>query len=103
MAVHLLKLCHFIEDTQGHSMELRYLRDTDKGEVDFVVLANKKPWFAIECKVSDDRPSPALSYFSKRIQIPMWYQITQKNISPYHSPNSNIRVRSASEFLRHLV
>ena len=31
-------------------MELRYLRDTDKREVDFVVLKDSKPVFAVELK-----------------------------------------------------
>ena len=51
MACQLLKYCHFHEDVDGYKMELRYLRDTDKREVDFVVLKNKKPCFAVECKL----------------------------------------------------
>lgn len=47
---HLLKFCHFTEDTQGFKMELRFLRDNDKREVDFVVLKDKKPLFVVECK-----------------------------------------------------
>jgi predicted AAA+ superfamily ATPase len=102
VAVHLLKLCHFIEDTQGHPMELRYLRDTDKREVDFVVMANKKPWFAVECKGSGTSPSASLLYFSDRIQIPYWYQLTHLP-SPHRVRHGAIRVRSAQEFLRQLI
>jgi hypothetical protein len=47
IASHLLKFCHFREDTQGFKMELRFLRDTDKREVDFVVLEEGKPLFAV--------------------------------------------------------
>ena len=43
VASHLLKYCHFLEDTEGYTTDLRYLRDTDKREVDFVVLKEKKP------------------------------------------------------------
>ncbi len=50
VASQLLKYCHWVEDTEGYSMELRYLRDTEKREVDFVVLKNRKPLFAVECK-----------------------------------------------------
>ena len=32
VASQLLKYCHFVEDTEGHAMELRFLRDTDKRE-----------------------------------------------------------------------
>lgn len=55
VASHLLKYCHFIEDTDGHKVELRYLRDTDLREIDFVVLKNKKPIFAVECKSEDQK------------------------------------------------
>ena len=51
VACQLLKYCHFLEDIEGCTMELRYLRDTDKREVDFAVLQEKKPLFAVECKI----------------------------------------------------
>jgi hypothetical protein len=38
-------------------MELRYLRDTDGREVDFVVVRDTKPMFAVECKTGDKGPS----------------------------------------------
>jgi predicted AAA+ superfamily ATPase len=75
VASHLLKLCHFVEDTEGHRMELRFLRDTDGREVDFVVLRDRKPWFAVEAKVSDRDPDRALRYFKKRTSIPTWFQV----------------------------
>ena len=43
VAGHLLKYCHHLEDTQGHRMELRFIRDVDLREIDFVVLQDKKP------------------------------------------------------------
>ncbi|MFZ2156595.1 MAG: ATP-binding protein [Bradyrhizobium sp.] len=74
VASQLLKYCHWIEDTEGHAMELRYLRDTDKREVDFVVLKNRKPLFAVECKSGDRAIGPALRYFAERTPIPRFYQ-----------------------------
>lgn len=38
VASQLLKFCHFKEGTEGYKMELRFLRDTDSREIDFVVL-----------------------------------------------------------------
>ena len=75
MASQLLKYCHFIEDTEGFRMDLRFLRDTDKREVDFVVLKDKKPIFAVECKRGDRSISPALYYFMERTEIPKFYQV----------------------------
>ncbi len=56
-------------------MELRFLRDFDGREVDFVVLKNKKPLFAVECKTGEKQASPHLKYFSDRTQIPKFYQV----------------------------
>jgi len=75
VASHLLKYCHFVEDTEGYEMELRFLRDTDKREVDFVVLKNREPIFAVECKSGDRAVSPAIPYFAQRTPIPRFYQV----------------------------
>lgn len=75
VASHLLKYCHFLEDVHGHRMELRFLRDTDKREIDFVVMKDKKPAFAVECKHGDGSASPHLFYFRDRTPIPHFYQV----------------------------
>jgi uncharacterized protein len=75
VASHLLKLCHFQEDTEGERLELRFLRDTDGREVDFVVLRGRKPLFAVEVKSGERAVSPAVRYFKERAGIPRWYQV----------------------------
>ncbi len=75
VACQLLKYCHWVEDTEGYSMELRYLRDTDKREVDFVVLKERRPLFAVECKSGEKAVSPAIRYFADRTPIPHFYQV----------------------------
>jgi predicted AAA+ superfamily ATPase len=75
VASQLLKYCHWLEDTEGHTMELRYLRDTDGREVDFVVLQNRKPVFAVECKSGGKSVGAALRYFAERTPIPRFYQV----------------------------
>jgi predicted AAA+ superfamily ATPase len=75
VASQLLKYCHFVEDTEGHAMELRFLRDTDKREVDFVVLKDRKPLFAVECKSGERSVNPAIHYFAARTAIPRFYQV----------------------------
>ena len=59
-------------------MELRYLRDTDLREVDFVVLKDRKPIFAVECKSGDQQLSPHIKYFKERTNIPKFYQVHLK-------------------------
>ena len=75
VAGHLLKYCHYHEDIKGDSMELRFLRDTDKREVDFVVIKNRKPLFAVECKTGDSHLSNRIKYFQARTPIPLWFQV----------------------------
>jgi predicted AAA+ superfamily ATPase len=75
VASHLLKLCHFREDTLGERLELRFLRDTDGREVDFVVLAGRKPLFAVEVKTGERSVSKSISYFKQRVPVPRWFQV----------------------------
>jgi len=75
VACHLLKYCHFLEDTEGYAMELRFLRDTDRREVDFVVLRDGRPLFAVECKSGERAVSRAIRYFKERTPVERWYQV----------------------------
>lgn len=75
VASHLLKYCHFLEDTEGDKMELRYLRDIDGREIDFVVLKNKAPIFAVECKTGERQVSKAIHYYKERTKIQKFYQV----------------------------
>ena len=75
VASQLLKYCHFIQDTEGYLMDLQYIRDRDGREVDFVVLRDKKPLFAVECKLSEQSLSKNIHYFKQRTAIPEFYQV----------------------------
>jgi len=77
LASHLLKFCHYHEDIYGEQMELRYLRDDRGREVDFVVLKNNRPMFAVEAKLNDTSFSENLFYFSERTPISKFYQVHQ--------------------------
>ena len=75
VASQLLKYCNYLEDVEGHPMELKYLRDREGREVDFVVLQNNVPLFAVECKTAETALSPAIKYFQERTDIPEFYQV----------------------------
>ena len=75
VACQLLKYCHYMEDAEGYPMELRYIRDTDKREVDFVVLQDNKPKFAVESKLKYSSTPPSIAYFAKRLKIPAYYLV----------------------------
>jgi len=102
VASQLLKYCHWTEDTQGFEMELRYLRDTDKREVDFVVLRDGRPEFAVECKSGETGPSPAALYFRARTPIPRFYQVHlgRKDFGDEHT---GVRVLPFTQFCRELT
>lgn len=100
VASHLLKYCHFIEDTEGDSMDLRFLRDTDKREVDFVVLKNNKPLFAVECKTGEKAVSRHLYYFRDRTPIPAFFQVHTG--ARDFQPDKQIRVLPLLKFSQEL-
>ncbi len=75
VACQLLKYCHHVEDTQGYDMQLRFIRDTDRREVDFVVIRDGTPLFAVECKSGEKSPSRAIDYFRQRTAIADFYQV----------------------------
>lgn len=102
VACHLLKWIHFKQDAEGRDLELRYFRDVDKREVDFVVLEDRKPLRLIECKWADEVVSPALTYLKARFKTSEAYQISARGVKDYQSPEG-IRVCNALQFLKTLV
>ena len=80
-------------------MELRFLRDTDKREVDFVVLKEKKPLFAVECKSGDKAIGSSIKYFAKRTKIPLFYQV---HTGQKEFDSQNVKVRHFINFCREL-
>jgi predicted AAA+ superfamily ATPase len=68
-----LVACHLLKCTEGWTdlglgrFELRYLRDKQGREVDFLVVRDRQPWFLIEVKYADTHLSPALGYFQKAL------------------------------------
>lgn len=101
VAAHLLKLCHHLDDVEGHRARLHYVRDRDGREVDFLVTVDGKPWFLMEAKLDDSEPSRHLLYFRDRLKVPHVYQITR---SPGHDFVKNgVRVVSAAGALAALA
>ncbi len=96
----LLKYCHFLEDTEGFRMDLRFLRDTDKREIDFVVLKEGRPVFAVECKTGDRGVNPALFYYKERTEIPKFYQV---HMGKKDYEKGGIRVLPVHAFCKELL
>jgi hypothetical protein len=73
----------------------------DKTEVDFLVTVDRKPWFAVEAKLSDEDVSTNLRYFLDKLKIPFAYQVIRK--SGVHSLICGVHVVSADRFLGGLI
>jgi uncharacterized protein len=102
VASHLLKWTQFQVDTKGRELELRYFRDVDGREVDFVVLENRKPLQFIEAKWSDADVAPGLRYLKERFPAVDAWQISATGTKDYVS-REGIRVAPALELLQSLV
>jgi len=76
VAGHLLKLCHWMQDVEGRRAELRYVRDREKREVDFLLLRERRPWVLIEAKSGTGPVEKALGYFQERLGVPHAFQVT---------------------------
>lgn len=101
VAGHLLKYCHALEDSEGHDMELRYVRDTDGREVDFVILRDGSPEFAVECRTGERKASAACRYFRERTDIPRFYQVHLGN-KTFGNAESDVLVLPFRDFCAEL-
>jgi len=102
VACHLLKWCFFQQDTLGRDVELRYFRDIDKREVDFVIVENGKPTLFVECKTSEIKASPSLRYLKKRFPTVKATQvILEKDLDLMDK--YGIRICSAHYFFNDLI
>lgn len=102
VASHLLKWVHFVDDTEGRDIELRYFRDVDGREVDFVIMEDGKPVRFIECKWSDGGIDPSLRYLKERFPEAEAWQIYAVGTKKYRS-RGGVSVTSAIDFLGELV
>lgn len=101
-AFHLLKWVHYEQDTKGRDLELRYFRDIDLREVDFVITESRKPIHIIEAKWDDDKPGKGLKYLKARFPACEAYQISFRGKSDYISKD-DIHVCPAAAFFGNLI
>ncbi len=102
VASHLLKWVHFEQDTAGREFELRYFRDLEGREVDFVVTERREPTLLVECKWGDAPPDPSLRYLKTRFPAAAAWQISAVGTKDYQTPEG-IRVAPALALLTTLV
>jgi len=102
VGAHLLKWVHREQDLEGRDLELRYFRDVDGREVDFVVLERRKPVLFVECKLDDAPLDPGLRYLVERFpSVPAW-QLSLRGKRDAKTPEG-IRLAPALVLLRTLA
>ncbi len=101
VGAHLLKWVHFRQDTEGRDVDLRYFRDVDGREVDFVVVEGRRPTHLIECKWADAPVDGALRYLKRRFPHAEAWQISATGAKDFVSPDG-VRVANALHLLRSL-
>jgi uncharacterized protein len=102
VASHLLKWVQYQQDTQGLDLELRYFRDVEGREVDFVVTERRKPVLLVECKWADAELDRSLRYLKTRFPECEAWQVAATGRKDYFSPEG-IRVSPAPALLARLV
>jgi predicted AAA+ superfamily ATPase len=83
VATHLLKRLNFLEDRDGYRYELRFIRDKEGREVDFAILRDGVVTELIEAKLSDNKISTSLRYYSERLHPEQSLQIVGKGPNSY--------------------
>jgi predicted AAA+ superfamily ATPase len=63
---------------EGH-VAVRYLRDREKNEVDFVITERNRPICLVECKLSETTPHPALVSYQRRLKVPVVVQLVGRH------------------------
>ena len=101
-ACHLLKWVHFEQDARGRDLDLRYFRDVQGREVDFVVLDGRKPILLVECKLNDAALDSSLNYLVSKFPGCEAWQISARGHKDYVTEHG-IRVAPALALLGRLV
>ncbi len=100
VACHLYKLAQYRQDTAGEDVNLHYIRDKNKREVDFAVVTDKRPELLVEVKTSAEAQSN-LRYFSDKLNV------ANAVLLPYDEPSHQtqhgvIRIVKSSLWLSEL-
>ncbi|RMG41772.1 MAG: ATP-binding protein [Candidatus Dadabacteria bacterium] len=102
IALHLLKWCFYQYDCNGENYQLRYYRDSQAREVDFVVIHDDRPVLFVEAKLSAKTPSKHLIYLKSKFPDVPAYQLVKKEDQNFIDKHGII-VQSALIFLQNYI
>ena len=75
------------------------MRDKQKREIDFVVVKNKKPWLAVEARLSDTTPSHHFRAFEKQLEGVPLVQVTAASTKTKRFGKNTLVVNAADFFV----
>lgn len=78
VALHLLKAVQTWRAVGESNVELHFIRDKEKREVDFVLSEKGRVFCLVECKTSEETLSPHLFYFQQKLKVPFAVQLVHK-------------------------
>lgn len=97
----LLKHVYGLQDVRGQKVQLMYIRDKEKREVDFVLVEDKKQILElIEVKLAEDEVDKNLLYFSSKYDLTGTQVI--KNLRQKYLGENKIKLIPATNFLENL-
>nr|VFJ48826.1 MAG: hypothetical protein BECKFW1821B_GA0114236_100451 [Candidatus Kentron sp. FW]VFJ57056.1 MAG: hypothetical protein BECKFW1821A_GA0114235_10674 [Candidatus Kentron sp. FW] len=70
IALELFRVVQFANDLGAGSFDLRFVRNKEKEEVDFLITKDHSPFLLVEAKLSDTEIAPALKKFQRQLGVP---------------------------------
>ena len=96
IACHLLKACDYWTDIGEGHFQLFYLRNKEKEEIDFLVVRDKRPWLAVEAKLSDTAPSRHFTKFARYLGLSRALQLVASSDTNQATQLGELEVRVMS-------
>lgn len=101
VACGLLKEIHRLEDVEGHTAQLNYLRSKNGKEIDFLItIEDMRPWL-IEVKLSDEHISSNFKTFAPHFKSAHLLQLV-RNLDREYTTSSGLEVRKLAPWLSSL-
>lgn len=101
VAVHLLKYCYWLEDSEGQRVSLHFTKQKNAPEIDFVICQNNIPFAFIEAKKGDQDINPHFHYFKKKYPKALFFQVHYEGKKDFLS-GDGYRVCPARVFLKEM-
>lgn len=104
IACHLLKACHQWTDSGEGEFELRYLRNKERQEIDFLMMRDGRPWLPVEVKLAATAPSANWRRFLPALPCPLGVQVCRQPgvYREFEEGRQCVQIMSAAAFLANL-